>query len=91
MTAVFVYNDVMAAGAIDRFRDMGVRIPDEMAVVGCDNSISDYTRPKLTTLDFSKEKMVEDAMDLLFRRIAKEKSPYNQIKVVPQLIVKESS
>lgn len=75
MTAVFVYNDVMAAGAIDRFRDMGVRIPDEMAVVGCDNSISDYTRPKLTTLDFSKEKMVEDAMDLLFRRIAKEKSP----------------
>jgi len=91
LTAVFVYNDVMAAGVIDRFRDMGVKIPGEMAVVGCDNSIADYTRPKLTTLDFSKEKMVDDAMNLLFRRIAKEKFPYEHIKAVPQLIVKEST
>lgn len=91
LTAVFVYNDVMAAGAVDRFRDIGVKVPGEMAVVGCDNSISDYTRPKLTTLDFSKERMVEDAMDVLFRRIAKETSPYRHMKVVPQLMVKESS
>lgn len=91
LTAVFVYNDVMAAGAVDRFRDDGVKVPGQVAVVGCDNSIADYTRPKLTTLDFSKEKMVKDAMDLLFRRIGKEDFAPVHIKVVPQLIEKESS
>jgi DNA-binding LacI/PurR family transcriptional regulator len=91
ITAIFVYNDVMAAGAIDKFNDLGVSVPGQMAVVGCDNSIAEYTRPKLTTLDFSKDKMVEDAMGVLFRRISKERFEPEHIKAVPQLIVNESS
>jgi DNA-binding LacI/PurR family transcriptional regulator len=91
VTAVFVYNDVMAAGAIDRFNDLGISVPGQIAIVGCDNSIAQYTRPKLTTLDLAKEKMVEDAMDALFRRIGKEKFAPEHIRAVPQLIVNESS
>ena len=46
--------------------------PRDIAVVGYDNSVASYTRPKLTTMDLHKEKMVEEAMDILFKRIARE-------------------
>jgi len=91
ITAIFAYNDIMAAGVIDRFNDLGRSIPDEMAVVGYDNSIASYTRPKLTTMDLSKEKMVEKAMDVLFKRIAREEFEFSHKKISPRLIIKESS
>lgn len=90
-TAVFVYNDEMAAGVIDRFNDYGIIIPDEIAVVGYDNSVANYTRPKLTTLDLFKKKMVDIAMDILISRIKKKEFPYRQEKIAPRLIIKESS
>ena len=91
LSAVFVYNDVMASGVLDFFNDLGLRIPGEMAVVGYDNSVAGYTRPKLTTMDLYKEKMVEEAMDILFRRIAREDFPCRHIQIQPQLITGESS
>jgi DNA-binding LacI/PurR family transcriptional regulator len=91
ITAIFVYNDVMAAGVIDRFNDYGISIPEEVAIVGYDNSIANYIRPKLTTLDLSKKEMVEKAMDILFRRIEKEDFPLKHEKIIPELIIQEST
>lgn len=91
LTALFVYNDNMAAGALDYFNDLGLRVPGEMAIVGYDNSVASYTRPKLTTMDLYKEKMVEVAMDLLFRRIAREEFPFRHEQIQPQLVIGESS
>ncbi|NLW48437.1 MAG: LacI family transcriptional regulator [Firmicutes bacterium] len=91
LSAIFVYNDVMAAGALDSFNDLGLRIPRDIAVVGYDNSVASYTRPKLTTMDLFKEKMVDEAMDLLFKRIAREELEIRHEQILPKLVIGESS
>jgi len=91
VSAVFVYNDVMAAGALDGLNDLGLRIPGDIAVVGYDNSVAGYTRPKLTTMDLFKEKMVEQAMNILFKRIAREDFGLRHEQILPKLVIGESS
>ncbi len=49
--AVFCLNDMMAFGAVNRFKVKGLRVPEDMAVVGFDNlQISEYFDPPLTTI-----------------------------------------
>ena len=91
VTAIFVYNDIMAAGVLDGLNDLGLRVPGEIAIVGYDNSVASYTRPKLTTMDLFKEKMVDEAMDILFRRIAREEFEPRHEQILPKLVVGESS
>lgn len=50
-TAVFAVNDLMAIGAMKRFREAGLRIPEDISIVGCDGIITtEYTSPPLSTL-----------------------------------------
>ena len=50
-TAVLAYNDLVAYGLIDRFRQRGVRVPDDISVVGVDNlPMSALTTPSLTSV-----------------------------------------
>ena len=60
----------MAAGALDALLDL-VKSTQDIAVVGYDNSVASYTRPKLTTMDLSKEQMVEEAVDHYLRIAAR--------------------
>jgi LacI family transcriptional regulator len=51
-TAVLAMNDLMAIGAMDAVRDSGLRIPEDISVVGFDNrEVSEYVYPKLTTVE----------------------------------------
>jgi LacI family transcriptional regulator len=53
MTAVVCANDDMAAGAMDIARSHGISIPEDLSIVGFDNSsISRYVHPKLSTINF---------------------------------------
>ncbi len=51
--AIFCGNDLIARGVVDRLRERGVRVPDDIAIVGFDNwdIIAEGTRPPLTTVD----------------------------------------
>lgn len=51
-TAVFCYNDRVAMGLYDRLKEAGIKIPDDMAVVGFDDQevIAAHLRPALTTI-----------------------------------------
>jgi len=50
-TAVFACNDLMAIGCINCARDMGLTVPDDLAVVGADDiALASYFQPRLTTL-----------------------------------------
>ncbi len=50
-TGVFTVNDRMAIGAMKRFWEAGLRIPEDISIVGCDGiSITEYTNPPLSTL-----------------------------------------
>ncbi len=51
-TAIIAINDLVAMGALRQLYRMNIRVPEDMAVVGCDNQFfSAYTTPPLTTLD----------------------------------------
>jgi DNA-binding LacI/PurR family transcriptional regulator len=89
-TAIFVGNDQMALGTLRAFAEAGIRVPQDVSLVGFDNSIgSDNFAPPLTTVnqDFSAlgELCIEMMIDLL---AGKQPPPH---RVVPDLLVREST
>jgi LacI family transcriptional regulator len=69
-TAVFCSNDLMAVGAIHAIIDAGLRVPQDIAVVGFDNiDAATMIRPQLTTIDPFKTQVGKRAAELLIQRI----------------------
>ncbi|MDR1569145.1 MAG: LacI family transcriptional regulator [Oscillospiraceae bacterium] len=65
-TAIIAINDLVALGAIRQLIRMGLRVPDDMAVVGCDNHFyGAYVNPPLTTVDLGTVDAARAAMMLL--------------------------
>jgi LacI family transcriptional regulator, galactose operon repressor len=57
-TAIVCVNDFMALGVLKALRDLGLRIPGDVSVVGCDNiSLSAFACPALTTINVSRERI----------------------------------
>lgn len=70
-TALFVYNDLVAAGALERLRQRGVSVPEEMSVVGFDDvSLAALTLPTLTTVNVPLRAVGRRAVDALSRSVA---------------------
>lgn len=89
---VFCFNDPVAAGAVKAILDAGLRIPDDIAVVGVGNvHFSDQLRVPLTTVDQSSALVGEYAAGLLLRLIEKRARGVRTILVPPKLIVRASS
>jgi LacI family transcriptional regulator len=70
-SALFCYNDSLAMGAYDAARDLGLRIPDDLAIVGFDNLeiIAAQLRPALTTVELPHYAMGQWAVEFLIRQI----------------------
>ncbi|MBO3094555.1 LacI family DNA-binding transcriptional regulator [Cellulomonas dongxiuzhuiae] len=65
-TAVLAHNDLMALGLIDRLRARGVRVPDDMSVVGFDDvPVATLVNPALTTVAMPLARLGRTAVDLL--------------------------
>jgi len=89
--AVFAANDEMAAGIVDAATATGVRIPDDLAVVGFDDTrIARMTRPKLTTVRIPMSRMGAEAMELLCNRVGDPECAYTRRSLKPALVVRES-
>ena len=90
-TAVFCYNDLTALGAIRQIRDCGLRVPDDISVVGFDDLyISQYMDPPLTTIHQPMRQMGCMAMQTLLRIFAGTEDGQD-IKVPGVLIVRAST
>jgi DNA-binding LacI/PurR family transcriptional regulator len=65
-TAVIAFDDVMALGVVERLRQRGLSVPDDISVAGFDNAaVSEYVWPNLTTVDFPRARMGRASVDLL--------------------------
>lgn len=89
-TAVFAANDLMALGLLRRLHEAGLRVPQDVAVVGYDDSAgSDFFSPPLTTIRQPFDLVGERAMSVLIKTI-EGSAPANML-ILPTLIVRESS
>lgn len=90
-TAVFAANDEMAAGVLAAAQARGVRVPDELIVVGFDDTrVAQMTRPALTTVRVPMARMGAEALSLLIERVADPQRPPVRLVLEPQLVVRES-
>ena len=90
-TAVFCCNDVMALGAISAIGEKGLRVPDDISIIGYDNiHASRFYAPPLTTIHQSKSRLGVQAVNLLFERINHKSEQRETIEIHPELVVRKS-
>jgi LacI family transcriptional regulator len=90
---IFCYNDPTAMGVMHAILDAGLRIPQDIAVVGCGNVLySDFLRVSLTTIDQDSQTIGESAAELALALIdAKTPTRPTSISITPKLVVRASS
>ena len=90
--AIFCGSDQIARGAVDALRDLGVRVPDDIAVVGFDNwqIIAAATRPPLTTIDMNLHELGRQAGLRLLDMIAGKAQKSGIIRLPCSLVVRKS-
>ncbi|EOS96824.1 HTH-type transcriptional repressor PurR [Erwinia tracheiphila] len=90
-TAVFCGGDVMAMGAICAADEMGLRVPQDISVIGYDNvRNARYFTPSLTTIHQPKEQLGQTAFSMLLDRITSKREESQTIEVYPSLIERRS-
>jgi LacI family transcriptional regulator len=93
-TAVFAFNDVSAIGAIRALRDAGLRVPEDVSVVGFDDTFgASFHSPPLTTIRQPLRQMGQIAAECVLRRVAGGPSAEYpaEVEVEPELVVRQST
>jgi len=91
-TALVSYNDIAAIGAIRALRDHGLRVPEDVSVIGFDDiQGAAYHTPSLTTIRQPLNSMGNTAARILLQRIRGLKDYPEEMPIVPELIIREST
>ena len=88
-TGVFVGNDLAAVGALDALDMHGLRVPEDVSVVGYDNiALAGLGHIDLTTIDQPRREMGETAVSLLLERRDGERGRARHLVEPPSLVVR---
>lgn len=91
-TAVVASNDLMAIGIMNVCEEEHIKIPDELAVVGMDNTdLATRVTPKLTSIAMMQEEIGRNAAQILMDRLNGDTGKKKTIKLFPRLVVRQSS
>ena len=92
-TAVTCYNDLVAIGLLRALRELGLRVPEDVSIVGFDDvPLSAYVDPPLTTMRVPIQEMAETAARLLVRHIeSKQAVPPDRVILKAQLVERGST
>lgn len=90
-TAVFACNDLMAVGAICTASKRRLRIPQDVAIVGCDDiALASFTNPSLSTVAHPKHEMGAMAVEMLVERIKDKSKPPTRRLLPTDLVIRDS-
>ncbi len=92
-TAIYGYYDIIAMGALRKIYDIGLKVPGDISVVGCDGMpFTNSTIPRLTTIKFPIFKVAKMSCEILLNKI---KNPgaikIQNIAISPRLMIREST
>lgn len=91
-TAFFAQNDRMALGVLHASKDMGLQVPEQMAVIGIDDMpLSSYFDPPLTTMRQDMPMIGKQAAQLLLRAIKEKNTPPQHINMPATLVERETT
>jgi DNA-binding LacI/PurR family transcriptional regulator len=91
-TAVLCSNDLTALGALRAIRRKGLRVPDDISVVGFDDiALAEFTEPPLTTVRLPREEIAGKAFEALLASLSDTTRMGAEYQISPQLVVREST
>jgi LacI family transcriptional regulator, galactose operon repressor len=91
-TAIFAANDITAIATVETAHTLGLRVPDDLSVVGFDNvPESALTSPPLTTVHQPIREMGQSAIDMLIRLIRGDDSEPVHLTLTTSLVVRQST
>lgn len=91
-TALFAMNDSIAFGAMAATKERGLRIPDDIAVIGYDdNPMARYTTPPLTTVHTPDVEQGSRAGELTIKLLSSQRPAEKRIKLDSQLVIRAST
>ncbi len=92
LTALFCYNDLIAAGALQACAELNLRVPDDIAIIGFDDiPLSALVTPALTTCRVPRFIVGIRAANLLFTKLKDMQTTPEEIVMRPELVVRDSA
>lgn len=91
VTAIFAGNDPTAHGVYKALRDSGLRVPEDVSVVGCSDTIGPWVYPGLTTIREFPEQLGRKLVETLLRRINNPDIPPQHVSIPTELIKRDST
>ncbi len=89
--AFFIVSDTLAIGAMKAIRDFGMKVPDDIAIVGFDDiEMASFCEPPLTTMAQPKYEMGVKGMELLIKEMSGVRLRKKEIELEVELVVRES-
>jgi DNA-binding LacI/PurR family transcriptional regulator len=89
-TAVICFNDLVAIGALYEARKNGLRVPEDVSLVGVDNiSLGEYVYPRLTSVNLDARRQGATAVDLMVDTLEGKKSRRHLV-LLPRLSIRDS-
>lgn len=90
-TAFFICNDMMAMGVINTASKRGIKVPDDLSIVGYDDiKLAKYVTPSLTTIHQPKHRLGQQAVDVLLEKINHQREGHTVIQLEPTLVERDS-
>jgi len=90
-TAIFASNDAMAFGVMEAARERGLRLPEDLSIIGFDDiPQASHVHPALTTVRQPLEEMGRSAANLLLKYIAQPDAEVERIELSTEFIIRES-
>jgi DNA-binding LacI/PurR family transcriptional regulator len=91
-TAIFAANDLAAIGALNAIEESGLRVPQDISLIGYDNtSLAAMRHLALTTVHQPRHDIGQMAMDLLIERIRGVRSKPRRVVLAPSLVVRSTT
>lgn len=91
-TAVFTANDLTAIGLLASFQEQGIRVPQDVSVIGFDGiHLAAYTSPTLTTVAQPIFALGQRAAELLLDRLAGQEPPADVVTLDTALVIRDST